>query len=91
MKGFGQPKYWLQVVYTNETPDKWVPLTSGSHTKARDLAALSLRNPNVDYTLILNGRVKKGAVVEQCDILDEFQSYDVPGARQYQLGGKVKA
>lgn len=89
MKGFGQPKYWLQIAYRDDLPehlqgaDKWIPLRSGSRRKARDRAAISVQDPFVDYVLILDGSVQRGAVAELDQILDEFQAYDVPGARRY--------
>jgi hypothetical protein len=91
MKGFGQPHYWLQIVYkADDVPDDWRALSSGSLRKARDRAALTVQNPAVDYVLILRGDVQRGAVVEHDQIIDEFQAYDVPGAKRYQLSSKAK-
>ncbi len=84
MAGFGNPTYWLQVVYRTDSPDKWVPLRT-SRAKARNRAALAVQDPAVDFALILDGALKKGGIAGAGQILDEFQAYEVPGAKRYRL------
>ena len=82
MAGFGNPRYWLQVVYS-EREDDWRPVTR-SRKAARNQAAMALQEAGVDYVLVLDGKLAKGAVAEAVDILDEFQAYPVPGSKAFE-------
>lgn len=92
MRGFGKPRYWLEIVGTDGN-STWHPVNT-SREKARNRAALATQDPATDYVLILDGSVPRNGVPERGQILDEFQAYDVPGGRLYRLTadskGKVK-
>ena len=72
--GFGQT-YWVQVIYTDDRDDHWVPV-NGGRTTARDAAALWLGQDGVDFVLVLDGRVPRGGVPKANQVLDEFNRVD---------------
>ena len=56
--GFGTqrpPKFWLQAVFAEGTPDKYFPCY-GSGAKAKDEAIALLANPAIEYVLLLRGQ-----------------------------------
>lgn len=69
-RGFGQ-RYWVQVVYQDDRPDHWEPV-NGGRSLARDAAALWLAQLDVDFVLVLDGRVPKGGTPSKRQMLDEF-------------------
>ena len=74
MSGFGQ-SYWVQVVYDDDRDDLWVPVsdrTKKARTIARDAAALWLAQLGVEFVLVLDGRVRKGDIPTNAQILDDF-------------------
>ena len=89
MAGFGQ-SYWVQVVY-QDGRDEWVPV-NGGRERARDAAALWLVQDGVDFTLVLDGRVRCGDVPKRRQILDEFNRVDdarAEGCAEYHLVTKA--
>jgi hypothetical protein len=89
MAGFGQ-RYWVQVVYQDNREDTWVPI-NGNRDHARDAAALWLVQESVDFTLVLDGKVRLEGCPKKSQILDEFNREDDARAGQcktYQLATK---
>ena len=80
MAGFGQ-SYWVQVVYTDDRDDYWVPV-NGGRTTARDAAALWMQQSGVDYVLVLDGKVPRGGIPKRGQVLDEFNRPDDPRAEE---------
>ena len=80
MAGFGQ-SYWVQVVYTDDRDDYWVPV-NGGRTTARDAAALWMGQSGVDYVLVLDGKVPRGGIPNRGQVLDEFNRPDDPRAEE---------
>ena len=79
-QGFGQ-SYWVQVVYTDDRDDYWVPV-NGGRTTARDAAALWMQQSGVDYVLVLDGKVPRGGIPKRGQVLDEFNRPDDPRAEE---------
>jgi hypothetical protein len=70
--GFGQPKFWVQVVY--ETSEEvWQP-AYGTRKETFDLCAQALiEDREIDFICVLPGHIRKGSCVKTSEIIADFQ------------------
>lgn len=74
-------RYWMQAVMV-EGDDQWVPLYAPlTRQQAYRRCAEQMRNPAVDYVLLLRGNLEQGAIASNDAILADFQREAVPGAK----------
>jgi len=85
-KGFGQPNFWLQLMWSDEFDDheKWLPIY-GNRAEASRVADVLMTTRNLDRILLLDGKVRKGGVPTSKQMLADWVPPGSPEAETAQV------
>lgn len=82
-RGFGR-RYWIQLIMQDGSED-WITWNDSYDSAVAAAGIKLMSNPQIEYGLLLDGRVKEGEVATKKQILASFDKKHKPGARKLRI------
>lgn len=87
MKGFRPPDFTAQIIHASDRPDEFRPMYGTQKVIYSQCAEIVATGDDVDYVLLVRGRLREGQIARKRDIVADFQRYAVSGAKLWEVAG----